>query len=407
LEVSPGGRYVAANFANDSSTGIALLDLSNSREISTFEANAAAWSAKGTLVLFDQEVAVESVTINDRGELTRSELFKSGTWHGAGTPAHMTGRVVSPDGSRAWEVFQLGASLVELDLQAKKFDELHRTKSYLHALDVHERTNLLATGGDDGYIRVRRLDNLTLLKEFQVTQGVPQGVGLIDDRHIVFSASTKDGPTRISIGDLSTGRAQVLFDVRQPFVDVEAVADGFVYNEGNRLILSNKAGVKLREYLMDGDVDGFALSASDEWIVAANGDGKLFRFEIRTGKRISVGAQMDKSLTTLTISSNGRYVFTTDFKGTLKRWDTNTNTTKDLGSIRGQARTLQLSRDEKEIAIGGNHRDVAVYEIATGERRLYLQLSSADFYVTTVWLAGDRMVFSTDAGVLFDGIIKR
>src|SRR4030095_14844387 len=240
LEVSPGGRYVAANFANDSNTGIALLALSNSREISPYEANAAAWSAKGTLVLFDQEVAVESVTINDRGELTRSELFKSGTWHGAGTPAHMTGRVVSPDGSRAWEVFQLGASLVELDLQAKKFDELHRTKSYLHALDVHERTNLLATGGDDGYIRVRRLDNLTLLKEFQVTQGVPQGVGLSYDRHIVFSASTKDGPTRISIGDLSTGRAQVLFDVRQPFVDVEAVADGFVYNEGNRLILSNK-----------------------------------------------------------------------------------------------------------------------------------------------------------------------
>jgi WD40 repeat protein len=408
LEVSPQGRYVAATFLNNSKPGIALLDLSNGSEISTFEANFAAWSAKGTLILFDQEVAVESVTISDRGEATHSELFKSASWHQAGAPAHMSGRVVSADGSRAWEVFQLGATLVELDLQSKQFDELHRIKGYLYALDVDEATNLLATGGDDGYIRVRRLSDLSLLKEFQVTTGVPQGVGLMNDgRHVVFSASTKDSPTRISIGDLSTGRADVLFDVPQPFVDVEAVADGFLYNQGNRLILSNKTGGKVREYVIDGKLDRFALSSNDEWLVVSNADGKLFRFEIKTGRRISVGARKVDTLTSLTISNSGRFVFTTEFNADLKRWDTNTNKATDLASIRGQAQTLKLSRDEKEIAVGGNHRDVAVYEIASGERRLYLQMSSADFYVTTVWLAGDRMLFSTDAGVLFDGTIKR
>ena len=65
------------------------------------------------------------------------------------------------------------------------------------------------------------------------------------------------------------------------------------------------------------------------------------------------------------------------------------------------------SCDEQEIAIGGNHRDVAVYEIATGERRLYFEIGAADFYVTNVWLGGDRLLFSTDAGVLFDGRVKR
>jgi hypothetical protein len=80
---------------------------------------------------------------------------------------------------------------------------------------------------------------------------------------------------------------------------------------------------------------------------------------------------------------------------------------KEMGSIRGQAQTLKLSRDEKEIVIGGNHRDVAVYEISTGERRLYFSIAAADFFVTNVWLGGDRLLFSTDAGVLFDGWVKR
>jgi len=68
---------------------------------------------------------------------------------------------------------------------------------------------------------------------------------------------------------------------------------------------------------------------------------------------------------------------------------------------------MRLSRDENEILIGGNHRDVAVYDIARGERRLYFESAAADFYVTNVWLSGDRMLFSTDAGVLFEGRVKR
>jgi hypothetical protein len=84
-----------------------------------------------------------------------------------------------------------------------------------------------------------------------------------------------------------------------------------------------------------------------------------------------------------------------------------TSLMKEIGSIRGQAHALRLSRDEKEILIGGNHRDVAAYEIESGKRRLYFEISAADFYVTNVWLGGDRLLLSTDAGVLFDGRVKR
>jgi len=321
----------------------------------------------------------------------------------------MTDQIVSTDGSTAWEVFQLGATLVELDLNKKTFDELYSVTGYLHAIDVREPLNLIATAGDDKFVRVRKLSDLSLVKEFKAEPGVPQGVALMDDgRHVVFSASSAESATRISVGDLSSGRSRTLFDVPEPFVGVHAAAGGFVYKRKNTLVLAKWSdGATVREYAIEGELDGFAVSANGEWLVAANDTGSLFRFEIRKGTRSPVGAENIKNLTGLTISSDGRYVYTTEFEARLRQWDTQTSIMKKLGTIRGQARTLKLSRDEKEIAIGGNHRDVAVYEIATGERRLYVEIGAADFYVTNVWLGGDRLLFSTDAGVLFDGWVKR
>lgn len=189
---------------------------------------------------------------------------------------------------------------------------------------------------------------------------------------------------------------------------VHAATGGFVYKRGNNLVLAKWAdGQTIREFVIDGVLDAFAVSANGEWIVAANETGSLFRFETRNGMRSRVGAENIESLTRLTISSDGRYIYTTEFRATLRQWDTQTGVMKELGEIRGQARALRLSRNEKEIVIGGNHRDVAVYEIGTGQRHLYFETSAADFYVTNVWLGGDRLLFSTDGGTLFDGWLKR
>jgi hypothetical protein len=43
----------------------------------------------------------------------------------------------------------------------------------------------------------------------------------------------------------------------------------------------------------------------------------------------------------------------------------------------------------------------------TGERLAYFQTEAADFYVTNVWLLGNRLLFTTDAGVLKDGLLER
>lgn len=409
LKVSPDLRFIAARGEGEGNSAVVLLDAKTGKEIAKFEAKSVAWSASGSLILFDREVATTRVTVDAGGSISRSDLLKSGTWHAAGSPGNLTGHVVSPDGSMAWQVFQLGATLVESDLNKKSFEVLHRLSGYVYAMQVRERLGFIATGGDDEFVRVRKLSDLSVVSEFRVTPGVPQGVALMDDgRHVVFSASAKDTPSRISVGDLTSGEARILFELPEPFVQVTGAVTGFIYDRSDRLVLADATtGASVREFKVAPRLEQFAVSANGEWLVAANEQGKLFSFDIRTGKRIYVSKQSVDSLTRLRITNDGRYVYTTEFQASMKRWDTRLGTMKELASIRGQARALMLSSDERRIAVGGNHRDVEVFDVETGERLLSIQVAASDFYVTNVWLGGERLLFSTDAGVLFDGRLKR
>lgn len=405
--ISPDRHFLAARL----NSHVVLRELATQKELATFEARSFVWAADGSLLLFDHEVATERVSIDAQGNVKRTELLKGADWHGEGQAANLMGAVVSADGAMAWEVFQLGGSLVELNLNKQTFDELYSVPSYLFALDVSEQANLLATGGDDGFVRVRKLSDLSLIREFKAEPAVPQGVALMEDgRHVVFSASGREGPTRISVGDIGSGQIRTLLEVPEPFAGVRTAPGGFVYRSGNKLVLAKWTnGETIREYAVEGELDGrsFALSANGEWLVAANEANTLFRFEIKSGTRIQFATDTKHDLTYLAISSDGRYVYSTEWEATLRQWDTQTGTMKEIGSIRGQASTLRLSRDEKEIVVGGNHRDVAVYDIATSKQRLSFEIAAADFDVTTVWLGGNRLLFSTDAGVLFDGWVKR
>ena len=409
LDISPDRRFLTARRFKDSHVSVVLRDLATQKEITTFEAQNFAWAANASLVLFDGEVANARVSIDGKGRVTRTDLFKAADWHGAGSPANLTGQVVSADCSMVWEVFQLGATLVELDLIKKTFEELHSVRGYLYALDVREPLNLIGTGGDDGFVRVRKLSDLSLVKEFKAEPGVPQGVALMEDgRHVLFSASGKDTETRISVGDLSTGESRTLIEVPEPFVGVYAAVGGFIYKRNNNLVLAKWTdGSTIREFTVEGELSGFAVSANGEWLVADNEAKSLFRFDIKNGARTQFATDNPNDLANLAISSDGRYVYSTEFESTLRQWDMQTSQMKEIGSIRGQTRDLRLSIDETQILIGGNHRDVAVYEIASGKRRLYFEIAAADFYVTALWLGGDRLLFSTDSGVLFDGRVKR
>jgi hypothetical protein len=64
--------------------------------------------------------------------------------------------------------------------------------------------------------------------------------------------------------------------------------------------------------------------------------------------------------------------------------------------IAEQRRLVDSQREHTE-ALTERYRALADLQTATG----------ADFYVTNVWSSGERLIFTTDAGVMLDGRIGR
>jgi WD40 repeat protein len=412
LAISPDGRFLSAEFADDAGQHVAWLDSKDGREVAVFTRSKAIWTADNGLLLFDSKVPAESARLDATGQITRTSLIESGKWHGAGSPSNMTGSAVSPDGKLVWEVFQLNAALIQCDLQSKACESLHDAPGLVFAMDALDRRDgdgVVATGGDDGFVRIWKLSDFSLIREFKGTKGVPQGVALMSDgRRVVFSFSDAEAPTEIFAGDIASGESVSLIKAPAPFVRVAPAGDGFIYDLEQRLILADPAnGQTRREFVADSKIERFSVSRNGEWLAAADDKGALYCFEVKTGRRVSKSTTTIESLTAIVISNDGLSVWTTEFRADLRRWNTRTNTMTSIGSIRGQAKAMSLSVDEKRLAIGGNHRDVALYNAKTGDPIVSYTTPASDFYVTNAWLSGKRLIFTTDAGVLFVDLIDR
>lgn len=409
---SPDGRMVLARYSDSSGRSLALLDLETGKNIFQFEAHNVAWSNNRSFLLFNESVPTESVRIDSNDQISRAKILEGGRFHGSGTPARMTGQAVSADGATVWEVFQMGSALGQCDLNAKTCELLYSLPGLVYTMDVAERAGnegWVATGGDDGFVRAWRLSDFSLVSEFPAPRGVPQGVALVrNDHRVVFSVSSKDPPTEIMVGDLVSGQVKSLLKVPQPFVRVAPASGGFIYDQHQKLILADvSTGDNKREFQLSSSLARFSTSPNGEWLAAADATGTLYCFEIKTGRLAATSREKIEDLSTIAVTNDGQYVYTTEWKAALRQWDTSRNSLKEIASIRGQARSLTVSPNGERIAVGGNHRDLAIYESKTGNRLAYLEISSSDFYVTNAWVNGKRLVFTTDSGVLFAGNLDR
>src|SRR5262249_30794755 len=108
----------------------------------------------------------------------------------------------------------------------------------------------------------------------------------------------------------------------------------------------------------------------------------------------------------LAVTSDGQSVFLSNWPGEVYRWDVSANIIALVTHVRGVPATLRLSMDDKQLIVGGNHRDVGIYDAATGNIQGEFQTEAADFNVTNVWLKDRRLIFTTDAGLLFDTRVR-
>lgn len=446
LAASPGGRLLAAARVDDEASSeegyaqrVALLAAGGARETAVLEGDTPVWFADDGLLVFGRATPARLLRLKPDGTVAREEAFEAPKgWHTPGEPEDFKGAVVSEDGRTAWGVFRQNAGLARWDLGKKdgRAALLSSTPSLVYAMDVlgdGRGGGLVATGGDDGFVRVWRLKDFSLLREFRVPFGVPQGVALVEGgRRLVYSYGSgaargaearADNGLHVSAGekgteerraganasaevaslDLESGAVKVLLRPEGPGARVYAAGEGFVYASGAVVRLaSGSTGETLREFSADARVERFAVSNNRRRLAVADEGGALYLFDVAAGRREKSREQAENP-TCLAPADDGRAVYAAEFRGRLRRWDAGTGALSDAGELRGQCAALRVSTDGRRLAVGGNHHDVAVYDARTGERVGHYLSEAADFYVTNVWLDGRRLVYTADGGVLYDG----
>ncbi len=414
LSVSPDENTLAATFYETEGieSSIAFLSLSSGKELATFKGLESVWLTAQKALLFDWKEPRRLVQVGDETISSLDEFSWPGTWHVPGSPAGEANWVVARANTHAWGVFEQGAALTEWNLEAKsKPTVLTMTPGLVFAMDAYDPSNepgLLLTGGDDGYVRIWDLDQLSLRQEFKMPEGVPQGAALLDGgTHAVFSFGLPKTRTTFAVGNIETGEWKIVKSIEQAQANVKVVGQNFLYLEGDEFLLTSvETGETLRVFSLDERVQNWTVSENGNWLAASDENGFLYLLEVSTGKRLRKSQSKIENLTRLTVTNDGKKVFTTEFHAKIRLWETQEIILRKIGEHRGQCVSLRLSADEKWLVLGGNHQDVMIFDSETGKEVLYLRTREADFYVTNALLLGNRLLFTTDVGILMDGLLK-
>ena len=150
-------------------------------------------------------------------------------------------------------------------------------------------------------------------------------------------------------------------------------------------------------------------SANAKWLAVADEKNSIFSVDVADGNKHEWKGDKIKETTKIAINNDGNYIYVTNFYAGLYRLKTDSSESQRIvEGFRGQASSLQLSFDEKYAIIGGNHRDIGIYNLADGKTLFYDKyIDSSDFYITNSWMKNNRLIFTTDGGVMFDGILEK
>lgn len=407
------GRYSKGDYY---SRQTALLDVSTGSLLGSIDVESLAWIGPDTLLAFKQWMPAELIHLDKNGKISVGRTYKPRRSYSDGEPFDLSGQVARSDSAVAWGVFRKGAALIEWDLKAQTAKPLIRDPVGVYAMEVLANgvsPGLLVTGGADGYARIWSLADLSLRREIKAATGLPVSIAVLDDHRAVIVYAKDKQNAEIVLTDIITGTQKKLLsdDYGHP-PKVFPVGEQFLYTYGNHVVLAAfTSGATQREFIIDKPVREIAVSANRRWVTVSDSDDALFLFEINTGRQVRSSTKIIP-WSPLAVTNDGRTVYAMGLEGTLQKWDTKSDklevTVLDkLREVHTRADAFRLSVDEGRLVIGGNHGDVGVFDAKNGQLVSYERLSSAAWYVTDVWLGGNRLIAATDTGVLLDAVLER
>lgn len=179
--------------------------------------------------------------------------------------------------------------------------------------------------------------------------------------------------------------------------------------EGSRLrFVSIETGKVTRELRLPGPPFASAVSANNRWFAAAG--EKLSVIDVTTLKIKTIPIKSNDA-GPVAVTSDGRYVYRMAHGGRLLMWDMKTAKFKEtllerIREVHSNVDFMTLGNDDKWVAVAGNHGDVGIFDRETSRLVSYTRVSAAAFWVERIWIRGDRIIFTTDVGALFDGRLK-
>jgi WD40 repeat protein len=421
LAASPDHRLLSATSQSRGQERTSIIEPATKANLGNFAGSASLWVDPSKLVLFTWLDPSEIVQVPRRGPAKSIRQIGRPQSDTEGRAFDLTGQVANADGSRIWASYSKGPGLLEFDLATNRIRTLIQGPSGAYSISVSDQNSdagQILTGGADGYVRLWKLADLSLVKEFHVAASgyFVSDVHLLADarRAIVGVMRIRDRTepmvdlVEVLLLDLETGQRKKLLDVKWWRARIAIVDDRIVYPKGDRVKLAAPGNIQdTRELKADSLIVATAVSANRRWLAVADDKSNLTVFDLLTLQKKTIATQSG-DWGTFVVTNDGRYVYRIANEGELTTWDLNTaqmsqSVLARIREMHSNVDFMTLVNDDEWLVTAGNHGDVGVFDRTTGRLVSYTRSSSAAFYVEKVWIQGNRLIFTTDTGVMVDG----
>lgn len=424
IEASPDQSQLVASYQQKGSgKHTVLIEPQTGAVVSSFEGSDFAWINPTSFVRFEGFDPAAIVELNGNDKVSTVRKFGRMASDTLGRAFELSGQLANRDGTKAWAVYRKGPGFLEFDLKAQKIKTILGGPSGAYAISVSTKDyneGVLATGGADGYVRLWNMSDLAMTREYHVApyDSIVTDVDLLaDGRRAVVGMKRKaqsiedqyKDPVHVLVLDLANGTMTRLFEMPSWLGGVSVIDKLVLYPNVDRMkLVSAESASLVREFVVKGPISKSMVSANRKLLAVLDEGKALTVFEVATGRKVSSKLIEPGEYGPMAITNDGHYIHQVAPEGTFLTWNTQTGemTKHDLTRIHSMHTNVDfitLANDDQWLVTAGNHGDVGIFERATGKLVCYEESRAAAFYAEKAWVGGDRLIFTTDTGVMFDG----
>lgn len=422
LEVSPHDELLATVIEGGASTRAILFDVKSKSAISSLEGSQFSWIDSAHVLAFKWMDPTEIFEIDREKKTVVSRKLGSMENDRDGRAFDLSGQITRADGLRAWATYRKGPGFLEFDLNTRKIKTLIDGRSGAYAISVlsnNGKDGLLATAGADGYVRLWNLSDLALIKEYHVApqDSFTTDVDLLSDGKRAVVGVLRIVKTReeqfaraieVFLVDLTNGSQKKLFEMA-PTSKASVINDSVMYPSGDRVkLVSVDSNKVIREFIVGRPIVRTALSENNQWLAVLDEANTLTVFDTATARKMTARPIAADAYEPMVITNDGKHLYQIQHGGELMRWNAQSGRLdkRVLTRIREMHTNVDfitLANDDKWLVTAGNHGDVGIFEVPSGNLVGYTQTTAHVFYAEKAWVKGNRLIFTTDTGIMLDG----